>query len=327
MHEATQTAKVLLPTLRVGEIPIEESPRRWLIEGLWGASSVGVLGGCPKVGKSWLGLDMAVSVATNTPCLGTFPVKEPGPVLVYLAEDAVSILRERVAGLVRHRRLDLAHVDLHVITEPTLRLDRARDRMRLLATAERLRPRLVLLDPLVRLHSANENDATEIAQLLSYFRELQRRLDTSVVLVHHARKSVSASTQGGQSLRGSGDFWAFGDSNLYLRRTKDNVILTMEHRAAASPDPVTLQLVTDDDTAVHLQVTGVVYDEKRRRDRELAAAVVKALDATSALTRGQLREKLAVKNERLGRILTQLRDEGTLERTSRGWQKTAMSEA
>lgn len=317
-----QTApKQFLSTVRVGEIPLEESPRRWLIEGLWSASSVGVLGGCPKVGKSWLGLDMAVSVATGTPCLGAFAVTEPGPVLIYLAEDALSILRDRVAGLARSRGLDLARVDLHVITEPTLRLDRAGDRMRLLATAEALRPRLVVLDPLVRLHSANENDATEIAQLLSYFRELQRRLDTSVVLVHHTRKNATGSAPGGQTLRGSGDFWAFGDSNLYLRQAKGQLILTMEHRAAAPPDPVSLQLVTSDEKAVHLTVTGTVHCEKQQRDRQLAEAVLGALEDEPVLTRGQLRERLSVKNERLGQILARLHSEGMLERTAHGWKK------
>ena len=60
------------------------------MEGLWGASSVGVIGGAPKCAKTWLGLDMALSVATGTACLGKYAVPEPGPVLVYLAEDARS---------------------------------------------------------------------------------------------------------------------------------------------------------------------------------------------------------------------------------------------
>ena len=37
-----------LPVLRVGEIPLEVTPRRWLIEGLWGSSCVGFLAGSPK---------------------------------------------------------------------------------------------------------------------------------------------------------------------------------------------------------------------------------------------------------------------------------------
>src|SRR6202451_1480690 len=87
-----------LPVVRVGEIASEENAQRWLVEGLWGASSVGVIGGAPKCAKTWLGLDMALSVATGTACLGKFAVPHPGPVLVSLAGDALPIVRERVPG-------------------------------------------------------------------------------------------------------------------------------------------------------------------------------------------------------------------------------------
>src|SRR5271155_1247213 len=121
-----------LPVVRVGEIKSEDNARRWLVEELWGASSVGVIGGAPKCAKTWLGLDMALSVATGTACLGKYAVPEPGPVLVYLAEDALLVVRERVAGMARHRGLDLAQVAIHVITAPVLRLDRDPDRTRLI---------------------------------------------------------------------------------------------------------------------------------------------------------------------------------------------------
>jgi len=64
----------VLPVVRVGEIESEPSGQRWLVEELWGASSVGVIGGAPKCAKTWLGLDMALSVATGTACLGKYTV-------------------------------------------------------------------------------------------------------------------------------------------------------------------------------------------------------------------------------------------------------------
>jgi len=204
----------LLPVVRVGEIDGQDNTPRWLVEQLWGESAVGVIGGAPKCSKTWLGLDMALSVATATACLGKYAVPEPGPVLIYLAEDALPIVRERVAGMARHRGLDLSCVDMHVITAPQLRLDRDTYRTRLFDTARKIQPRLLLLDPLVRLHGIDENHAGEVAELLAYFRSLQRRLDLSVLLVHHARKNVALGVAPGQGLRGSSDLHAFGDSNL-----------------------------------------------------------------------------------------------------------------
>ena len=217
------SADQVLPIVRVGAIRTEASAQRWLVEGLWGASSVGVIGGAPKCAKTWLGLDMALSVATGTACLGRYAV--PEPVLVYLAEDALPVVRERIEGMARHRGIAITEVEIHVITAPTLRLDHDRDRTRLFETARRLRPRLLVLDPLVRLHGIDENHAGEVAELLAYFRSLQRQLDLSVLLVHHTRKNAAGGVTAGQGLRGSSDIHAFGDSNLYLRRAKDHLVL------------------------------------------------------------------------------------------------------
>ena len=162
----TMSTQQVLPVVRVAELPSEEIAERWLVEQLWCARSVGVIGGAPKCAKTWLGLDIALSVATGTPCLGKYNVPERGPVLVYLAEDALRSVRERIEGMARHRGLDLEAVEIHVITAPVLRLDHDRDRTRLWETVRRLRPRLLVLDPLVRLHSIDENHAGDVAELL-----------------------------------------------------------------------------------------------------------------------------------------------------------------
>ena len=105
-----------LPVVRVGEISSEDHAHHWLVEDLWGARSVGVIGGAPKCLKTWLGLDIALSVATGTACLGKYVVPEPGPVLMYLAEDSLPAVRKRVAGMARHRNIELSGVEIHVIT-------------------------------------------------------------------------------------------------------------------------------------------------------------------------------------------------------------------
>ena len=279
-----------LPVVRVGEIPTQEHPQRWLVEQLWGASSVGVIGGAPKCSKTWLGLDLALSVATGTACLGKYAVPQPGPVLVYLAEDAMSVVRERVASMARHRGLDLQQVEIHVITAPTLRLDRDRNRGQLLETAKRLRPRLLLLDPLVRLHGIDENHAGEVAELLAYIRSLQRQLDLSVMLVHHTRKNAAAGVAAGQALRGSSDLHAFGDSNLYLRRTRERLLLSSEHRAAPASPPVVLELVTTDTETTHLEVIANQQDARQHRLQEQVLAL---LAEEAVLTRARLRDALS----------------------------------
>ena len=309
-----------LPVVRVGEIKSEENPQRWLVEELWGASSVGVIGGAPKCAKTWLGLDMALSVAPGTACFGKYAVPEPGPVLIYLAEDALLVVRERVAGMARHRGLDLAGVEVHVITAPVLRLDRGPDRARLWEATQRLRPRLLVLDPLVRLHGIDENNAGEVAELLAYFRSLQRQLDLSVLLVHHTRKNATGGVAAGQGLRGSSDIHAFGDSNLYLRRTREHLVLSSEHRAAPASAPVCLELIATDDETTHLEVIAELEDGNRKQ-RSLNERVLDLLAGGAVRTRANLRASLGVKNERLGESLESLERAGHVRRTPGGWQR------
>ncbi len=227
-------------------------------------------------------------------------------------------MRDRVAGIARHRGLDLAGVELDVITAPVLRLDRDPDRRRLWETTRQLRPRLLLLDPLVRLHGIDENNAGEVAELLAYFRGLQRELDLSVLLVHHTRKNAPGGVAAGQGLRGSGDIHAFGDSNLYLRRTQEHLVLSSEHRAAPASAPVYLELVATNAATTHLEVVAELQQGTRRG---LEEQVLDALAQGAVLTRTKLRDLLAVQNERLGVALESLERAGRLRHTPAGWQR------
>lgn len=237
-----------LPVRLAHQLDLVAPEQRWLIEGLWGAEAVGIIGGEPKCCKSFLALDMAVAVASASRCLRRFPVARSGRVLLFAAEDALTTVRARLDGICAATDLRLAELDLQVITAPTLRLDLELDRDRLEDTVRALRPMLLILDPFVRLHRVDENVSADVAPLLDYLRGLQRRYQTSVALVHHARKGGSH-LRAGQALRGSSELHAWGDSNLYLRRTGegDALTLTIEHRAAPSSEGLVLHLVTRDD--------------------------------------------------------------------------------
>jgi hypothetical protein len=126
------------------------------------------------------------------------------------------------------------------------------DRAKLEHTVEQLKPRLLVLDPFVRLHRIDENASGEVAPLLAYLRELQRKHGLAVLVVHHAKKGAGR-IRAGQALRGSSEFHAWGDSNLYLRRLGNELTLTVEHRAAPSPPPVSLEL-TQQGESLALQV-------------------------------------------------------------------------
>jgi len=110
-----------LPVVRAVDLDDGDARPRWLVEPLWARAAVGVLGGAPKCCKSWLALDLAVSVSSGTACLGVFDVADAGPVLLYMAEDSAPVVKARLRGICRARGLDLATIPiydkLHVCTK------------------------------------------------------------------------------------------------------------------------------------------------------------------------------------------------------------------
>lgn len=300
----------VLPTLPVHALEEQPSEARWLVRDLWGAAAVGIIGGAPKTAKSWLGLELAVSVASGTACLGRFEVDSPGPAVVYLAEDALHGVRDRVAQLCEYRGLSLAALDLHVVTAPSLRLDLERDRLALDATLAARQPKLLLLDPLVRMHRLDENSSADISELLGFLRELNRRHHIALVLVHHMAKRARHSL--GQALRGSSDLHAWTDSACYLVRRDQQLRLTIEHRSAPTPEPLLLRLTGE---PMHLELDGpdaepppladAVRDELRR--------------AGTPCSKAMLRHRLRVNNARLGHTLRILEQRGLVLRETTGW--------
>jgi hypothetical protein len=233
----------ILPHQRAAELAATPAQLPWLIQDLWTDQAVGILGGEPKCCKSFLALDVALAVASGVPCLRRYAVARTGPVLYFPAEDSLAIVRQRLDGLAAATGITLDRLPLHVITAPALRLDQSQDQQLLASTVETLAPVLLVLDPLIRLHQCDENDASQIAPLLSYLRQLQRRFHCAVLLVHHAKKDGNA-LRPGQALRGSSELHGWGDSNLYLRRQREQLTLTVEHRAAPSLAPIPVHLAT-----------------------------------------------------------------------------------
>jgi RecA-family ATPase len=311
------TALPVTPAHRLAERPEE---RRWLVTSLWSEQAVGIIGGEPKCCKSFLALDLAVAVAAGTACLRRFAVPQPGRVLLYAAEDALHIVRQRLEGICAAAAVALAELDIQVITAPTLRLDLDADRRNLDETIARLQPRLLVLDPFVRLHRIDENASGEVAPLLAYLREMQRRYGVAVTVVHHAKKGAGR-IRAGQALRGSSEFHAWGDSNLYLRRNGDDLTLTVEHRAAPAIPAVTLELAQREN-ALALQVSerrAPQTPPQTSVDERITAALKQAARPIPfAELRGMCRVRTASLYERLA-VLTAA---GRLVKSDQGYRLT-----
>jgi hypothetical protein len=308
----------LLPVEPAYRLAERSEEHRWLVTGLWSEQAVGIVGGEPKCCKSFLALDLAVAVAAGVPCLRRFTVRRAGRVLLFAAEDALHIVRRRLEGISAAAGVALANLDIQVITAPTVRLDLDADRRNLAETVARLQPRLLILDPFVRLHRIDENASGEVAPLLAYLRELQRRHDVAVLVVHHAKKG-GGGVRAGQALRGSSEFHAWGDSNLYLRRDGDDLSLSAEHRAAPSMPPITIELAQRG-TALALEVVDrrdPATPPPSSLDERITATLA---GADAALPFAELRACCRVRATTLYERLAVLADTGRVVKTEDGYR-------
>ncbi len=311
---------------------LEERPpeQRWLIEGLWADQAVGIVGGEPKSFKSFFALEMAVAVASGKPCLRRFATKRQGKVLLFAAEDALSVVRDRIRRIALMSDLNIEELDIHVVTEAVVRLDQEEDQEKLKLTVEALQPALIILDPFVRLHRIDENNAGEVVPILSHLRQLQREHRCAVLLVHHARKRAS-NDRGGQALRGTSEFHAWGDSNAYLRWREEELTLTIEHRACAAPEPMVIELQEDGDK-IGVNVVEKREDvegspttrRKRKRKKKQGNAKRRVAEllkqAEEPLHQRDIREACGVRMQSVSEALKELVSEGQAERVADGYQ-------
>jgi AAA domain len=304
-------------TVHAAQLALTTAPLAWLADGLFLQGGAGILGGAPKSGKSFFALDLCVAVASATPCAGRFTIPNKGRVTLLCAEDPHAVIVERLRALASSRGLLLAELPLDVIIEPAVRLPEGLPRLR--ATLDKTKPRLLLLDPLIRLHRADENSAAEMSVILDGLRSLARDTTTAVLLVHHTRKAAGPSA--GAALRGSSDLHAFGDTNLYFRKlAHDGTLeLRIEHRATSCPPPIQLRLVVDETTSAARFVS---VDKKEAALADpLAPRLLAALAKTNApLSARALRDALGVRNQLIGDTLRALLAQGRIHRVGRdGW--------
>ena len=342
LQDSSRPPVEAFPVARVEDIDPLPEGEKWLVEGFLSCESITVLAAAPKTGKTWVALGLAVGVASGTPALGYFHVPAPGPVLVFPAEDDPRAVRERIDGLCRGAGLELAGLPIDLITADRVLLDNPEDRQKLERVIEARRPRLLVLDPLVRLHSGAESYVGHVAELFGYLRVLQRRFGLAVLVTHHLAKNRGRAAQPGSAMRGSGEIHAAYDHGAVLEREKDGrVVLTLEHRVAASPEPVAFRLVSHPGNGTTFEFsdpeeehdTGATASSRvvtlqPRKTPPLRERVLGVLtSSTEPVSQSSLRKMLRVRNESLTEVLHGLQSEGVVEHLGRmkGW-RPAMAE-
>jgi RecA-family ATPase len=180
----------------------------WVIPGLLPVGLT-ILAGRPKVGKSWLALQVALAVASGGRILGQRA--EQGPVLYLALEDSPRRLKQR---MVRQGWTPGLPADFMPLGQFTGQIGdlRGGGGERLAAQIERLGYRLVVIDTLSRSCPGAQSDAEQMTRALEPLQEMAHLKNCVVFMSDHHRKTSGADLDAVSDILGSTAKGAMADS-------------------------------------------------------------------------------------------------------------------
>lgn len=172
------------------------------------AGTVGALVSPGGAGKSMMGLQLATFVACGADLAGLDAVVPQGRTVILAAEDPTEALVHRLHALGGH--LDASQRE---------RVSESVDILPLMGHGfDVMKPewfdwmlqqakgtRLLIVDTLRRIHTLDENDSGDMAELLSQLERMVRLTSCTILFLHHSSKAAAMQGQGDvqQASRGS----------------------------------------------------------------------------------------------------------------------------
>jgi hypothetical protein len=182
-----------------------------------------------SVGKSLLALQMAAAVATGQGEFIGMEVLEQTRVMVINAEDTAQMMKMRAGAIFKHFKKtgaltgeDWQTVKKNVTLcsgldrefrilkrgERQALIQNEADIQKLIARINREQVGLLIIDPLVDTHDADENSNAEMARVMTIYRRVCKETNCALLIIHHTRKPSSANAEGfagsADSARGAG---------------------------------------------------------------------------------------------------------------------------
>jgi hypothetical protein len=282
-----------------------------VIDGLLRAGETCNLISYSKVGKSWLGYGMLLSVVASRPWLGQFDTS-PGKVLLVDNELHRATLANRIPMVADRYGIPFEEYQdrLHVwpLRGNLKSLDELEHEF---ANIEPGQYKLILLDAMYRfaIDGVSENDNSAMAQFYNRLDRIADKTKAAIVLIHHAAKGDQGNKRVTDVGAGAGAQSRAADSHLILREHEESntVVLEAAVRSFAPVEPLSLLwefpvwLPSEaDPTKLKTQPTN---NDRRQaaKDRQGFEAIIQALSKGPATLR-KLRGATGISKDRLERL-------------------------
>lgn len=217
---------------------------QWIIEGLIPKYSIACLAGVPKVGKSFLSLQIAQSVAQGTPLFDQLATQQ---------NNVLVISKEDYAGLIQKRLKDMSvssDLPIHFITDEHIFFDNQDIVDFLINEVSNKQIGLVIIDSFRRVLHGDENSSQVISPIHTAFKSLIAR-GATILFIHHIGKAIPGELGNIYRGRGSSDITALVDSMIYADKESDGYIqirpVALRHEKAFPFFEVKVPSFQDDD--------------------------------------------------------------------------------
>lgn len=288
------------------------SPTQWIIPGLI-PEGLTILAGKPKVGKSWLILDGAVSVAAMRACFGDLE-PEQGDVLYCALEDNARRLQDRLTKLLP--TFDGQWPERLTLTNRWERLN-ANGVHHIKEWAQGVpKPRLVILDTLAGVKPINTRDgyAADYAALEG-LHALANELRIAIVVLHHLRKAESEDPL--DSISGTLGLAGCADTLIVIQRNTQGTTLYVRGRDIEEAE----HAVEFNKRTCRWTLLGNASDVRRSSERGRILAVFD--DNDDALGPNEIAAEARMKSDNVRYLVGQMVRAGDLIKEGRGKYRRA----
>lgn len=248
----------------------------WLVDEWLPDKSITFMISPPESYKTWILLDLAVSVATGRPFLGQYKINGSGPALIIQQEDSHNEITDRLA-LITEVKMGSDVVlssgewqipcvpDIPVYVHPSrlLRFDNPKVLMELEVQIAELRPKVVLIDPLYSTTSTDNYMASSAEQMM-ILKTWRDKYGCSFIIAHHSKKNVDPDSTAREDSWGSQFLNAFLEAGWQIRHSPklaQNEVVVRRHSKVMGNQPL-IMLTFDIHTVYPMRynVTSKTYE-------------------------------------------------------------------
>jgi hypothetical protein len=280
-----------IPLIHISQV--EEKPIEFQIEQIWPINSVGFISGQPGSFKTWFSLNIALSIASGSPFLGKYKCKK-GKVIIFNAEDTQTQTKLRIAAFAREKGLNIDNLEIYLMDIYALSLNDKNTQEAIMNTLLREQPSFIILDPLRNIHTLNEDNSTEMVEILNFLRLINRKYNCSILLVCHDKKPAKEATGNrAAQVRGTSAIVGWRDNAIYLNLGKSSDIgIEIYNRGCKSITPFfVIPMIKNDDCnnpiKAHFQVSSKEQIELEK-EREIIAELKAIIAEKGPISRNHI---------------------------------------